>query len=136
MYSSAMSQPDAVEAVTSANPEEEQEKEQDCDFEPCREAPLRETQEETQEETQAIAAEESLENAWPQPIHTSVNQMLCASQTLDAVTLTPEVVPPPVSPQLLLSPPALYSPRLAFIAFKFPRFHPYQNSVQWFHSWF
>ncbi|KAM4524774.1 NBR1 autophagy cargo receptor a isoform 3-T3 [Odontesthes bonariensis] len=111
MYSSAMSQPDDVEAVTSADPEEEeeeeQEKEQDCDFEPCREAPLRETQ----EETQATAAEESLGNAWPQPIHTSVNQMLCASQTLDAVTLTPEVVPPPVSPQLLLSPPALYSPR-------------------------
>ncbi|XP_072230108.1 NBR1 autophagy cargo receptor a isoform X4 [Leuresthes tenuis] len=115
MYSSAMSQPDAVEAVTSADPEEEQEKEQDCDFEPCREAPLRETQEETQEEAQeeaqATAAEEALGNAWPQPIHTSVNQMLCASQTLDAVTLTPEVVPPPVSPPLLLSPPALYSPR-------------------------
>ncbi|XP_067101186.1 NBR1 autophagy cargo receptor a isoform X1 [Osmerus mordax] len=38
----------------------------------------------------------------------SVNQMLCASQTLDAVPLTPEVAPPPVS---LLPPAVLYSPR-------------------------
>ncbi|KAJ7987718.1 hypothetical protein DPEC_G00329400 [Dallia pectoralis] len=30
------------------------------------------------------------------PIQSSVNQMLCASQTLDAVPLTPEVVPAPV----------------------------------------
>ncbi|KAM9411361.1 next to BRCA1 gene 1 protein-like isoform 4-T4 [Salvelinus alpinus] len=41
-------------------------------------------------------------------IHSSVNQMLCASQTLDAVPLTPEVVPPPVS---LLPPQALYTHR-------------------------
>uniref|UniRef100_A0A8C7M019 NBR1 autophagy cargo receptor a n=1 Tax=Oncorhynchus kisutch TaxID=8019 RepID=A0A8C7M019_ONCKI len=41
-------------------------------------------------------------------IHSSVNQMLCASQTLDAVPLAPEVVPPPVS---LLPPQALYTHR-------------------------
>uniref|UniRef100_A0A3Q4BYV4 Uncharacterized protein n=1 Tax=Mola mola TaxID=94237 RepID=A0A3Q4BYV4_MOLML len=65
MYSSAVSQPDASKAATSAGQV----------------------------------------NTWPPPappISSSVNQMLCASQTLDAVTLTPEVVPPP----------ALYSPRL------------------------
>ncbi|KAM4624408.1 NBR1 autophagy cargo receptor a [Polymixia lowei] len=47
------------------------------------------------------------------PAHSSVNQMLCASQTLDAVTLTPEVVPPPPPPlpDPLLPPPGLYSPR-------------------------
>lgn len=42
------------------------------------------------------------------PIHSSVNQMLCASQTLDTVPLIPEVVPPPVP---LLSPQALYRHR-------------------------
>lgn len=41
-------------------------------------------------------------------MHSNVNQMLCASQTLDAVPLTPEVVPPPVS---LLPPQALYTHR-------------------------
>ncbi|CAL1599983.1 unnamed protein product [Knipowitschia caucasica] len=45
------------------------------------------------------------------PVHSSVNQMLCASQTLDAVTLTPEVVPPPARADPLLPPPTLYSPR-------------------------
>uniref|UniRef100_A0A3P8WE89 NBR1 autophagy cargo receptor a n=1 Tax=Cynoglossus semilaevis TaxID=244447 RepID=A0A3P8WE89_CYNSE len=46
------------------------------------------------------------------PIHSSVNQMLFASQTLDAVTLTPEVVSPPILPDPVVSPPTLYSPRL------------------------
>uniref|UniRef100_A0A8C9YI82 NBR1 autophagy cargo receptor a n=1 Tax=Sander lucioperca TaxID=283035 RepID=A0A8C9YI82_SANLU len=61
-----------------------------------------------------VDAEDSSVNTWPlavPPTHSSVNQMLCASQTLDAVTLTPEVVPPPVLPDSLLPPPTLYSPR-------------------------
>ncbi|XP_061564092.1 NBR1 autophagy cargo receptor a [Cololabis saira] len=61
-----------------------------------------------------VAAQEASGDAWPPtapPIHSSVNQMLCASQTLDAVTLTPEVVSPPVPPQPRQPPPALYSPR-------------------------
>ncbi|KAM6896952.1 NBR1 autophagy cargo receptor a [Xenentodon cancila] len=110
MYSSAMSQPDTTAAAASADEGEEKEEEEGCDFEPCREAPLSERQ----EETEVLAAQESPSNAWPPampPIHSSVNQMLCASQTLDAVTLTPEVVSPPVPPQPRQSPPALYSPR-------------------------
>lgn len=112
MYSSAMSQPDAIAAGDSTGPdpeeEEEREKEETCDFEPCREAPLTDRKEET------VAVEESLADTWPphvSPIHSSVNQMLCASQTLDAVTLTPEVVSLPVVPQPLHPPPTLYSPR-------------------------
>ncbi|XP_017293367.1 NBR1 autophagy cargo receptor a isoform X2 [Kryptolebias marmoratus] len=114
MYSSAMSQPDAAAAAagtsTDLDPspeEEEEEKEEACDFEPCREAPLTDRKEET------IAVEELLAT-WPprvSPVHSSVNQMLCASQTLDAVTLTPEVVSLPVAPQPLHPPPTLYSPR-------------------------
>uniref|UniRef100_A0A1A8IGB8 Neighbor of brca1 gene 1 n=1 Tax=Nothobranchius kuhntae TaxID=321403 RepID=A0A1A8IGB8_NOTKU len=112
MYSSAMSQPETVAAGTSTDPdpEQEQEKEETCDSVPCREAPLTERK----EETETIAVEESLENTWPPHvslIHSSVNQMLCASQTLDAVTLTPEVVSLPVVPQPLHPPPTLYSPR-------------------------
>ncbi|XP_015818164.1 NBR1 autophagy cargo receptor a isoform X4 [Nothobranchius furzeri] len=112
MYSSAMSQPETVAAGTSTDPDPEQEKEKEetCDSEPCREAPLTERK----EETETIAVEESLENTWPPHvslIHSSVNQMLCASQTLDAVTLTPEVVSLPVVPQPLHPPPTLYSPR-------------------------
>uniref|UniRef100_A0A673B2T5 NBR1 autophagy cargo receptor a n=1 Tax=Sphaeramia orbicularis TaxID=375764 RepID=A0A673B2T5_9TELE len=86
MYSSAMSQPDSIRAVTSAG----------------------------QESIETVTAESS-ENVWSSSgpaIHSSVNQMLCASQTLDAVTLTPEVVPPPLLPDPLLPPPTLYSPRL------------------------
>lgn len=114
MYSSAMSQPDtaaaAATAASSTDPDQEQEKDEPCNFEPCREAPLME-----REEEETIAVEESLGNTWPlhvSPIHSSVNQMLCASQTLDAVTLTPEVVPPPVVPQPLHPTPVIYSPRL------------------------
>ncbi|XP_035516899.1 NBR1 autophagy cargo receptor a isoform X1 [Morone saxatilis] len=121
MYSSAMSQPDtAAAAVTSADPdiqleeeeenEEKEEEEEDSSSESGREAPLRERQ----ERTEAVEAEDSSMNIWPPPvppIHSSVNQMLCASQTLDAVTLTPEVVTPPVLPDPLLPPPTLYSPR-------------------------
>ncbi|XP_027885997.1 NBR1 autophagy cargo receptor a isoform X1 [Xiphophorus couchianus] len=112
MYSSAMSQPDTAAAATAASstdPDQEQEKDEPCNFEPCREAPLMERKEE-----ETIAVEESLGNTWPlhvSPIHSSVNQMLCASQTLDAVTLTPEVVPPPVVPQPLHPTPVIYSPR-------------------------
>ncbi|KAG8008773.1 Next to BRCA1 gene 1 protein [Nibea albiflora] len=92
MYSSAMSQPDtaAAAALTSDDPDDRQ------------------------EWTEEVNTEDSPVNTWPPivpSIHSSVNQMLCASQTLDAVTLTPEVVPPPVLPDPLLPPPALYSPR-------------------------
>uniref|UniRef100_A0A3Q1EFA7 NBR1 autophagy cargo receptor a n=1 Tax=Acanthochromis polyacanthus TaxID=80966 RepID=A0A3Q1EFA7_9TELE len=115
MYSSAMSQPDAV-ASADPDPEQDQEEDQDQDQdqnqdqeeESGRASPLTERREESE------AAEDSLSNTWPPPaasIHSSVNQMLCASQTLDAVTLTPEVVPQPVLPHPLLPPPALYSPR-------------------------
>ncbi|KAF3704151.1 Next to BRCA1 gene 1 protein Neighbor of BRCA1 gene 1 protein [Channa argus] len=110
MYSSAMSQPDSAAFQTSADPDEPLEKVDDCNSEPDRVAPLGEMQE--QMETEIV--EKLPVNAWPPPVapfHSSVNQMLCASQTLDAVTLTPEVVPPPVQPQLILPPPALYSPR-------------------------
>lgn len=65
--------------------------------------------------------QEGTEDTWPPtgaPTSSSssgsVNQMLCASQTLDTVTLTPEVVQPPGAPlptESLASPPALYSPR-------------------------
>ncbi|XP_061565046.1 next to BRCA1 gene 1 protein-like isoform X1 [Cololabis saira] len=99
MYSSAMSQPDPAAA---------DEGEDGCDFEPCSEATLSERQEEP------VAAQEVSGDAGPPtapPIHSSVNQMLCASQTLDAVTLTPEVVSPPAPPQPRQPPPALYSPR-------------------------
>ncbi|XP_029384061.1 NBR1 autophagy cargo receptor a [Echeneis naucrates] len=112
MYSSAMSQPDAAAAaaaaaaaetataaVNSANPDKQQAEEEDSNL------PKREL----------VTAEDSSVNVWPppaSPIHSSVNQMLCASQTLDAVTLTPEVVALPILPEpQLLSPPALYSPR-------------------------
>ncbi|XP_047464560.1 NBR1 autophagy cargo receptor a isoform X2 [Mugil cephalus] len=128
MYSSAMSQPDSAAAAaaaaaaededdddddddddeTSADPEREQE--EDSVVDPGRAAtPLQ-----TEGQADVDAAEDSLENTWPPPappIDSSVNQMLCASQTLDAVTLTPEVVPPPVLPNSPLPPPALYSPR-------------------------
>ncbi|MEQ2178207.1 hypothetical protein GOODEAATRI_011554 [Goodea atripinnis] len=114
MYSSAMSQPDtaACTAASSTDPDQEQEKDEPCNFEPCREVPLMERKEE-----ETIAVEESLGNTWPlhvSPIHSSVNQMLCASQTLDAVTLTPEVVPPPVVPQPLHPTPVIYSPSCSY----------------------
>lgn len=63
-------------------------------------------------------AEESSENAWPPagpPGSGSMTQLLCTSQTLDTVMLTPEVMPAPVPPVPLLSPPALYSPRLEML---------------------
>ncbi|XP_035853141.1 NBR1 autophagy cargo receptor a isoform X4 [Sander lucioperca] len=121
MYSSAMSQPDAAaddddddddDDVTSADPDTQQEgeEEEDSNSEPGEVAPLRERQ----DEAEIVDAEDSSVNTWPlavPPTHSSVNQMLCASQTLDAVTLTPEVVPPPVLPDSLLPPPTLYSPR-------------------------
>ncbi|XP_041671653.1 NBR1 autophagy cargo receptor a isoform X2 [Cheilinus undulatus] len=110
MYSSAMSQPDTNAAAleSSANPDEEKEGESEVDAA----ASLRETQEETEVDDDD---DDTPVNTWlpilPPSIHSSVNQMLCASQTLDATTLTPEVVPPPVLPEPLLPPPALYSPR-------------------------
>ncbi|XP_042252768.1 NBR1 autophagy cargo receptor a isoform X2 [Thunnus maccoyii] len=110
MYSSAMSQPDTDVAVTSANPDEQQEEEEDSDTEPGGAAPPIERR----EQTEVVAAENTSLKTWSPPvppIHSSVNQMLCASQTLDAVTLTPEVVPPPVLPDPMLPPPTLYSPR-------------------------
>lgn len=112
MYSSAMSQPDTA-AMTSADPDvQQEEEEEDSKSESGRAAPLSGRQERTEE----VDAEDSSVNTWPPsvpPINSSVNQMLCASQTLDTVTLTPEVVPPPVlPPDPLLPPPTLYSPRL------------------------
>uniref|UniRef100_A0A3Q0S3B2 NBR1 autophagy cargo receptor a n=1 Tax=Amphilophus citrinellus TaxID=61819 RepID=A0A3Q0S3B2_AMPCI len=61
--------------------------------------------------TEVVAAEDSLANTGPPPVAqtSSMNQMLSASQTVDAVVITPEVVP---FPDPLLPPPALYSPRL------------------------
>ncbi|XP_058477064.1 NBR1 autophagy cargo receptor a [Solea solea] len=111
MYSSAMSQPDtaavdAAAAVTSASPDVQEEGEEDSDSESGRTALPRETQ----ERMEVVAPEDSAVPPIP-PVHSSVNQMLCASQTLDAVTLTPEVVTPPILLDPLLSPPALYSPR-------------------------
>ncbi|XP_069373498.1 NBR1 autophagy cargo receptor a isoform X2 [Paralichthys olivaceus] len=114
MYSSAMSQPDiaaAAAAETSEAPDVQQPKDDDSDCEPGRTAPPSTKQ----ERSEVVAAEDLSVNVWLPPvplIHSSVNQMLCASQTLDAVTLTPEVVPPPpILVDSLLSPPALYSPR-------------------------
>uniref|UniRef100_UPI0037E9546D NBR1 autophagy cargo receptor a isoform X2 n=1 Tax=Semicossyphus pulcher TaxID=241346 RepID=UPI0037E9546D len=116
MYSSAMSQPDttaAADAVTSADPDDDEEEEKEEDSEPGVAASLTEREERTEE----VDDEDPSVNKWlpilPPSIHSSVNQMLCASQTLDAMTLTPEVVPPPppVLPDPLLPPPALYSPR-------------------------
>ncbi|XP_031600391.1 NBR1 autophagy cargo receptor a isoform X2 [Oreochromis aureus] len=108
MYSSAMSQPGTGAAdVASDKSDVEQEEEEDSIMERGRDALLGERP----ELTEAASAEDSLANAGPQlvtQINSSMNQMLCASQTVDEVTLTPEVVP---SPDPLLPPPALYSPR-------------------------
>ncbi|CAI5658242.1 NBR1 autophagy cargo receptor a isoform X2 [Oreochromis niloticus] len=108
MYSSAMSQPGTGAAdVASDKSDVEQEEEEDSIMERGRDALLGERQ----ELTEVASAEDSLANAGPQlvtQINSSVNQMLCASQTVDEVTLNPEVVP---SPDPLLPPPALYSPR-------------------------
>ncbi|KAF6716226.1 Next to BRCA1 gene 1 protein [Oryzias melastigma] len=98
MYSSAMSQPDAIAALTVTR--EEEEACEGCDFEPCREAAQTERSEDTEE------SPSNARSPAASPTHSSVNQMLCASQTLDTVTLTPEVVAPPPQPL-----PALYSPR-------------------------
>ncbi|XP_078146922.1 NBR1 autophagy cargo receptor a [Centroberyx gerrardi] len=109
MYSSAMSQPGT--AVTPANQDQDVQEEnvEDSNSELGMEAP----EGEAQEGTEPVAAVVSLVTTWApvHPIHSSVNQMLCASQTLDAVTLIPEVVPPQPLPDPLLPPPALYSPR-------------------------
>ena len=109
MYSSAVSQPDASKAATSAEWGILEDRDQDSVPELCWTAPQGERQERTDEADEDEADEadaDSSESAVPPPappISSSVNQMLCASQTLDAVTLTPEVV----------LPPPLYSPRLA-----------------------
>ncbi|XP_026171460.1 NBR1 autophagy cargo receptor a isoform X2 [Mastacembelus armatus] len=110
MYSSAVSQPEtttniAAVATSTEADIQQQGSEGHSDPEPGSEAPLIERQEQT---------EESAADSWLPPVpplHSSVNQMLCASQTLDAVTLTPEVVSPPGLPEPLLAPPTLYSPR-------------------------
>lgn len=108
MYSSAMSQPDTAAAaavMTSVDPDVQQESEDNS--EPGNTAPLKERQ----DQTEVVAAEDSSQLPLVAPFHSCVNQMLCASQTLDAVTLTPEVVPPPVMPEPLLPTPTLCSPR-------------------------
>uniref|UniRef100_A0A3Q3F3L2 NBR1 autophagy cargo receptor a n=1 Tax=Labrus bergylta TaxID=56723 RepID=A0A3Q3F3L2_9LABR len=118
MYSSAMSQPDPADAtaaaaaaadddddVTSADPDVDEEKEEESEPEPDAAEPLSERQ----EKMEVAEDEDPPVNTWlpvlPPSIHSSVNQMLCASQTLDATTLTPEVVPPPVLPDPLLPRP-------------------------------
>lgn len=103
-YNSVAPQPDGDDAPA-ADPDILPENEEESVSEAGRAAPKRGRQERT-------------EDTWPPtvpPASSSVNQMLCASQTLDTVTLTPEVVPPPgapLPPDPLVSPPALYSPRL------------------------
>lgn len=79
----------AITALTSADEPREEEEEKGSTFP---------AQGEREEQREEVEAEESAEN---------VNQLLCTSQTLDAVMLTPEVVPAPVLP-----PTPLYSPRL------------------------
>ncbi|KAL0984183.1 hypothetical protein UPYG_G00138230 [Umbra pygmaea] len=61
------------------------------------------------------------------PIDSSVNQMLCASQTLDAVLLTPEVAPPPVS---LLPPPTLYTHRSEAVYVAAPSSPPVSGPIE------
>lgn len=109
MYSSAMSQPDAA-VVTSDDQDVQQEEEEDSNSEPGTVASLEERQDRTEVEDDEDSPVDTRPPPVP-PIHSSVNQMLCASQTLDAVTLTPEVVTPPVLPDPLVPTPALYSPR-------------------------
>ncbi|XP_020773893.1 NBR1 autophagy cargo receptor a [Boleophthalmus pectinirostris] len=119
MYSSALSQPDTTTtpndpaandnaaSETAANLDVEQDKDKE---EPAsklsRAASLTERVEPEDGGTVAEVSPVSCP-----PVQSSVNQMLCASQTLDAVTLTPEVVPPPARADPLLPPPTLYSPR-------------------------
>ncbi|XP_037319656.2 NBR1 autophagy cargo receptor a isoform X2 [Pungitius pungitius] len=127
MYSSAMSQPDAdldveqedegeVEDEEGEEKEEEEEGEEEEEEEEEESAAEEAPPPQQQQQEAAVEAEDSAAaTSWPPlvpPSHSSVNQMLCASQTLDAVTLTPEVVPPPPAlPDLPRPPPALYSPR-------------------------
>ncbi|XP_054608411.1 NBR1 autophagy cargo receptor a [Dunckerocampus dactyliophorus] len=100
MYSSALSQPDAVVTATLASPELLQEEDYTSDVGEA--SPPGEEEQQTEGVDEIDPAGGGTLATPPLTIHSSVNQMLCASQTLDAATLTPEVVPPP---------PALYSPR-------------------------
>ncbi|XP_061665961.1 NBR1 autophagy cargo receptor a [Syngnathoides biaculeatus] len=100
MYSSAMSQPDAIVTATLASPEPLREEDYASDTGEASSPPPAEERGNLADVDGDLTAD-----APPAPalaIHSSVNQMLCTSQTLDAATLTPEVVPPP---------PAIYSPR-------------------------
>ncbi|XP_055360303.1 NBR1 autophagy cargo receptor a isoform X4 [Betta splendens] len=113
MYSSAMSQPEsaAAAAAATAAAAAPASTSDDADAQ-CEDADDSEPGRVPQ--TDALEAEDSAVNVQLSPvppIHSSVNQMLCASQTLDAVTLTPEVVPPPLVPERVPPPPTLYSPR-------------------------
>ncbi|XP_061611280.1 NBR1 autophagy cargo receptor a isoform X1 [Phyllopteryx taeniolatus] len=99
MYSSAMSHPDAVVTATLASPEPLREEDYASDMDEASPPPGEDDEDQTEVD------EDLAGDAPPSPalaIHSSVNQMLCTSQTLDAATLTPEVVPPP---------PGIYSPR-------------------------
>ncbi|XP_029933250.1 NBR1 autophagy cargo receptor a [Myripristis murdjan] len=105
MYSSTMSQPGTN--LTQAGQKVQDKEESHSELGTA--APARESWAE-----EAAVEVVSSVTTWPPPVHpthSSVNQMLCTSQTLDAVILTPEVVParPPLDP--LVPPPALYSPR-------------------------
>lgn len=90
MYVSAMSQP----GTATTDPDVDQEEEEGFHMELGRDGALREGRELTEANTR------------PPPV---MNQVLSASQTVDAVMTTPEAVP---SPDPLLPPPAFYSPRL------------------------
>ncbi|KAK7919363.1 hypothetical protein WMY93_010647 [Mugilogobius chulae] len=120
MYSSALSQPDtttpndpaaddtaASETAANLNSEQDKDKEEPAS-KLSRAASLTERVESEESGTTMVA---DVSPVSCPPVHSSVNQMLCASQTLDAVTLTPEVVPPPARADPLLPPPTLYSPR-------------------------
>ncbi|XP_053700079.1 NBR1 autophagy cargo receptor a isoform X2 [Synchiropus splendidus] len=98
MYSSALSHP--VAAATATQPESEQQGELEENSGASRELEQRE---------ESVAEQASNIGCPPDPlVDSTVTQMLCASQNLDAVTLTPEVVPPP---DPVVSPPTIYSPR-------------------------
>ncbi|KAK0130997.1 Next to BRCA1 gene 1 protein [Merluccius polli] len=139
MYSSAQGPPEPPEGEElkeEEQQEEEEEEEEDEEEEDEEEEDEEEEDDEEEEEDEEFTAVESVLFPPPppsptlvhHPFHSSVvNQLLCASQTLDAITLTPEVVttppPPPPTPAPSMPPPAadpvpvpvppptLYSPR-------------------------
>ncbi|XP_072313037.1 NBR1 autophagy cargo receptor a [Eucyclogobius newberryi] len=102
-------------SLTEGGEAEEEEVEEEEEEEEVEEKVEEVEEEEVEEEVEEVEEEESgtveVSPVSCPPVHSSVNQMLCASQTLDAVTLTPEVVPPPARADPPMPPPTLYSPR-------------------------